>query len=243
MPHRPEPRPDGPAAEIAGIRLPDMSGTRLPTGRPPRSIASMKPPPTAPDAGHEADRERARHPVVRDLPGGPRGPPARLRRRRSVDEDHPGLAARSSGRFLGSERGGIGLFSEDGELSRVPVRVLHARGAPRQLFGADLARALPWYAAELRAGRPVIVRARARGRSARGRGGARDRRGAGPPVDDRPAAHGRRRGARLRSAWTTTRGPATGPPSSSPASRCWPRSTRTPCTAGGRGPGCSGRPT
>ncbi len=61
------------------------------------------------------------------------------------------------GAFLGSERGGIGLFSEDGS-SLVFRYGYFTPEAPRQLFEADLARALPWYVAELRAGRPVIVR-------------------------------------------------------------------------------------
>ena len=61
------------------------------------------------------------------------------------------------GAFLASERGGVGLFSEDGS-SLVFRYGYFARGAPRDLFGADFAQVLPWYVGELRAGRPVIFR-------------------------------------------------------------------------------------
>jgi transcriptional regulator with GAF, ATPase, and Fis domain len=60
------------------------------------------------------------------------------------------------GAFLRSERGGIGLFAEDGSL-RFQYGYF-TPGAPTLYFGEDFARILPWYAAELRAGRLVIVR-------------------------------------------------------------------------------------
>jgi len=61
------------------------------------------------------------------------------------------------GTFLGSERGGIGLFSEDGSSLRYEYGYF-SPGAPTALFEADFAKALPWYAAELRAGRMVVLR-------------------------------------------------------------------------------------
>ena len=60
------------------------------------------------------------------------------------------------GAYLGSERGGIALFSEEGP-SLVFRYGYFAPGADQALYEADLARALPWYAEELRAGRPVIL--------------------------------------------------------------------------------------
>jgi transcriptional regulator with GAF, ATPase, and Fis domain len=60
------------------------------------------------------------------------------------------------GVLLDGDRGGIAQFSED----RRSLHFTHpfARsGATTVLFGEDLAAAHPWYAAELRAGRPVIV--------------------------------------------------------------------------------------
>ena len=58
--------------------------------------------------------------------------------------------------FTGADRGGIGQFSEDGR----SLRFSHPFARPgfeTRLFGGDLAAAHPWYAAELRAGRPVII--------------------------------------------------------------------------------------
>jgi transcriptional regulator with PAS, ATPase and Fis domain len=60
------------------------------------------------------------------------------------------------GAYLGSERGGIALFSEDGR-SLLFQYGYFAPGVKTDLFDMDLARALPWYGGELRAGRPVIV--------------------------------------------------------------------------------------
>jgi transcriptional regulator with GAF, ATPase, and Fis domain len=58
--------------------------------------------------------------------------------------------------ILGGERGGIALFSEDGRSLQFTYP-FGVEGADMRLFKADLAAAHPWYAAELRAGRPVIA--------------------------------------------------------------------------------------
>jgi formate hydrogenlyase transcriptional activator len=60
------------------------------------------------------------------------------------------------GAYLGGERGGIALFSED-RSSLAFKYGYFVPGVNKDLFEMDLARALPWYTAELRAGRPVIV--------------------------------------------------------------------------------------
>jgi PAS domain-containing protein len=61
------------------------------------------------------------------------------------------------GAFLGSERGGIGLFSEDGRSLRF-AHGYFAPGAPKDHFEADLAEVLPWYAGEVREGRSIVWR-------------------------------------------------------------------------------------
>jgi transcriptional regulator with GAF, ATPase, and Fis domain len=60
------------------------------------------------------------------------------------------------GAYLGASRGGIALFSEDGR-SLIFQYGYFAPGATTALLDMDLARALPWYAGELRAGRPVVL--------------------------------------------------------------------------------------
>jgi transcriptional regulator with PAS, ATPase and Fis domain len=60
------------------------------------------------------------------------------------------------GAYLGSEHGGIALFSED-RCSLVFRHGYFAPGVSPYLLGVDLAAALPWYGAALRAGRPVIL--------------------------------------------------------------------------------------
>ena len=58
--------------------------------------------------------------------------------------------------ILGGDRGGIAQFSEEGRCLFF-THPYAAPGADRRLFNSDLAAAHPWWAAELRAGRPVIV--------------------------------------------------------------------------------------
>jgi len=60
------------------------------------------------------------------------------------------------GAYLGSERGGIALFSEDGR-SLMYTYGYFVPGTDTTLYETDLARAVPWYAGELRAGRRVIL--------------------------------------------------------------------------------------
>ena len=60
------------------------------------------------------------------------------------------------GAYLGSDRGGIALFSEDGRSLAFRYGYFTA-GADPALFETDLAQALPWYVGELREGRPVIL--------------------------------------------------------------------------------------
>jgi transcriptional regulator with GAF, ATPase, and Fis domain len=60
------------------------------------------------------------------------------------------------GAYLGAERGGIALFSEDGRSLTFKYGYF-AAGVNADLYVTDLAQALPWYAGELRAGRAVIV--------------------------------------------------------------------------------------
>jgi formate hydrogenlyase transcriptional activator len=60
------------------------------------------------------------------------------------------------GAYLGSERGGIALFSEDGR-SLIYKYGFFVPGTDTALYETDLARAVPWYAGELRAGRRVIL--------------------------------------------------------------------------------------
>ena len=187
-------RPDpGPTGQLPKCRPGCRSvGTSVGMGGPPRSMipaASMDPQTLPPEAESAAPDSLWFETFLADLA-------ARLLAAPPEDVDRTIQASlQELGAFLGSERGGIGLFSEDGS-SLVFRYGYFTPEAPRQLFEADLAQALPWYVGELRAGRPVIVRQRARRRTPRGRGGARDRRGAGPPVDDRPPALGRRRGPR-----------------------------------------------
>jgi transcriptional regulator with GAF, ATPase, and Fis domain len=61
------------------------------------------------------------------------------------------------GAYLGSERGGVGLFSEDGR----SLFYKHGYFAPETttlFYETDLAQALPWYIAQVRAGRTMIFR-------------------------------------------------------------------------------------
>jgi transcriptional regulator with GAF, ATPase, and Fis domain len=73
-----------------------------------------------------------------------------------IDEAIQG-SLRSAFAFFGADGGGIGLFSED-------CRTLHYRyghfgpGSTDRHLHSDLLRSLPWWAAELRAGRPVVLR-------------------------------------------------------------------------------------
>jgi transcriptional regulator with GAF, ATPase, and Fis domain len=60
------------------------------------------------------------------------------------------------GAYLGSDRGGIALFSEDGRSLAFRYGYFTS-GTNPALFETDLAQALPWYAGELRAGRAVIL--------------------------------------------------------------------------------------
>ena len=60
------------------------------------------------------------------------------------------------GVLLGGERGGIAQFSEDGR-SLMFTHPFARPGTDTRLFKEDLAAALPWYASELRAARPVVV--------------------------------------------------------------------------------------
>jgi GAF domain-containing protein len=66
------------------------------------------------------------------------------------------VSVSSLGIYLGAGRGGIALFSEDGRSLAFKYGYF-APGVKTDLFDMDLARHLPWYAGELRAGRPVIV--------------------------------------------------------------------------------------
>jgi transcriptional regulator with GAF, ATPase, and Fis domain len=59
--------------------------------------------------------------------------------------------------LLRSERGGIALFSEDGQ-SLLYRYAYAAHGESREYHGTDLAQTFPWYVGELRAGRSVILR-------------------------------------------------------------------------------------
>jgi formate hydrogenlyase transcriptional activator len=60
------------------------------------------------------------------------------------------------GAYLGSDRGGIALFSEDGRSLAFRYGYFTA-GTDPALFETDLAQALPWYVGELREGRAVIL--------------------------------------------------------------------------------------
>ena len=61
------------------------------------------------------------------------------------------------GAYLGSERGGVGLFSEDGR-SLFYKYGYFAAGASTLFYETDLAQAVPWYIAQVRAGRTMVVR-------------------------------------------------------------------------------------
>ena len=60
------------------------------------------------------------------------------------------------GAYLGSDRGGIALFSDDGRSLAFRYGYFAAGTSPA-LFETDLALALPWYVGELREGRAVIL--------------------------------------------------------------------------------------
>ena len=61
------------------------------------------------------------------------------------------------GAYLGSERGGVGLFSEDGR-SLFYKYGYFAPEASTLFYETDLARALPWYVSQVRAGRMMVLR-------------------------------------------------------------------------------------
>ena len=61
------------------------------------------------------------------------------------------------GAYLGSERGGVGLFSEDGR-SLFYKYGYFAPEASTLFYETDLARALPWYVSQVRAGRTMVLR-------------------------------------------------------------------------------------
>ena len=100
------------------------------------------------------------------------------------------------GAYLGSDRGGIALFSEDGRSLAFPGTDTSPRERSPALFETDLAQALPWYVGEVREGRPLISRALPEGAPGRGRRRASLRLAIGLKSPVRGAVEGRGGGRR-----------------------------------------------